>query len=182
MAQLPSRQQILDWVAAHPDATAKRDIAKAFGIKGAERIELKRLLKELEGEGVLERRRRHYHDAEKLPPVTVVQLLPPDKDGDIFARPMEWQGAGPMPRILYAALKSDPALAPGDRILARLIETRGEDHDYQARLIRRIGTVSHRVVGIFRAGASPEAGGRILPIDKGSDKEWSVPAREVHGA
>lgn len=182
MAQLPSRQQILDWVAAHPDATAKRDIAKAFGIKGAERIELKRLLKELEGEGVLERRRRHYHDAEKLPPVTVVQLLPPDKDGDIFARPMEWQGDGPMPRILYAALKSDPALAPGDRILARLIETRGEDHDYQARLIRRIGTVSHRVVGIFRAGASPEAGGRILPIDKGSDKEWSVPAREVHGA
>ena len=146
MNQLPTRQQILDWIAQNPDATAKRDIAKAFGVKGAARIDLKRLLKELEGEGVLERRRRHYHDAEKLPPVTVVQLLPPDKDGDIFARPMEWQGAGPMPRILYAALKSDPALAPGDRILARLIETRGEDHDYQARLIRRIGTVSHRVV------------------------------------
>ena len=109
MAQLPSRQQILDWVAAHPDATAKRDIAKAFGIKGAERIELKRLLKELEGEGVLERRRRHYHDAEKLPPVTVVQLLPPDKDGDIFARPMEWQGAGPMPRRRMRSRRSPPS-------------------------------------------------------------------------
>ncbi|SMO58663.1 ribonuclease R [Paracoccus laeviglucosivorans] len=182
MAQLPSRQQILDWVSAHPDATAKRDIAKAFGIKGAERIELKRLLKELEAEGLLERRRRHYHDAEKLPPVTVVQLLPPDKDGDIFARPMEWQGDGPMPRILYAALKSDPALAPGERILARLIPTGGEDHAYQARLIRRIGTVTHRVVGIYRAGANPDAGGRIMPIDKGSDKEWQVRAGDAHGA
>ena len=44
MVQIPSRQDILDWVAAHPEATAKRDIAKAFHIKGAERIELKRLL------------------------------------------------------------------------------------------------------------------------------------------
>lgn len=182
MAQLPSRQQILDWVSAHPDATAKRDIAKAFNIKGAERIELKRILKELEAEGLLERRRRHYHDAEKLPPVTVVQLLPPDKDGDIFVRPMEWQGEGPMPRILYAALKSDPALAPGERILARLIETQGEDHQYQARLIRRIGAVSHKIVGIYRAGANPESGGRVLPIDKGQDKEWQVRAGDVHGA
>ncbi len=183
MAQLPSRQQILDWVSAHPDAAAKRDIAKAFGIKGAERIELKRLLKELETEGLLERRRRHYHDAEKLPPVTVVQILPPDKDGDIFVRPLEWQGEGPVPRILYAALKSDPALAPGERILARLIETRGEDHTYQARLIRRIGTVQHRIVGIYRATpGGPDAGGRILPIDKGADKEWQVRATEVHGA
>ncbi|WP_323010372.1 ribonuclease R [Paracoccus sp. (in: a-proteobacteria)] len=183
MAQLPSRQEILDWVSAHPDATAKRDIAKAFGIKGAERIELKRLLKELEAEGLLERRRRHYHDAERLPPVTVVQLLPPDSDGDIFAKPLEWQGEGPVPRILYAALKSDPAIAPGERILARLIETRGEDHDYQARLIRRIGTVQHRIVGIFRASAGgTEAGGRILPIDKGQDKEWQVRPADVHGA
>lgn len=168
---------------AHPDATAKRDIAKAFGIKGAERIELKRLLKELEGEGLLERRRRHYHDAERLPPVTVIQLLPPDKDGDIFAKPMEWQGDGPMPRILYVPLKADPATAPGERILARLIEVHNEDHQYQARLIRRIGTTQHRLVGIFRRNsANPEAGGRILPIDKGQDKEWQVRPEDVHGA
>ena len=56
----------------------------------------------------------------------MLQLLPPDADGDIFAKPLEWHGQGPMPRILYAPLKADPALAPGDRILARLIEARGE--------------------------------------------------------
>ncbi len=117
MAQLPSRQDILDWVSAHPEATAKRDIAKAFNIKGAERIEPKRILKELEAEGLLERRRRHYLDAERLPPVTVLQLLLPDADGDIFAKPLEWHGDAPMPRILYAPLKSDPAIGAGERIL-----------------------------------------------------------------
>ena len=119
-----------------------------------------------------------------MPPVTVLQLLPPDADGDIFAKPLEWHGDAPMPRILYAPLKSDPAIGAGERILARLIETRGdEDHDYQARLIRRIGTVQHRVVGIYRESRNgPEAGGRILPIDKGSDKEWQVRPGDAHGA
>ena len=76
--QIPSKAQILEWVSDNPDANSKRDIAKAFGIKGAARIELKRLLKELEAEGHLERRRRHYLDAETLPPVTVLELLAPD--------------------------------------------------------------------------------------------------------
>ena len=40
---LTSKQQILDWVAEHPDAASKRDIGKAFAVKGAEKIELKRL-------------------------------------------------------------------------------------------------------------------------------------------
>ena len=171
MAQLPSKEQILEWVADNPDANSKRDIAKAFGIKGAERIELKRLLKELEGEGQLERRRRHYRDAERLPPVTVLELLAPDGSGDLFARPLEWQGDGPMPRILYMPRDSDPALGRGDRFLGRLIEVPGEDHPYQARLIRRITAAPNRITGIFRKEAE---GGRIVPIDKGQDREWHV--------
>lgn len=173
MTQIPGKAQILEWLAEHPSANSKRDIAKAFGIKGAARIELKRLLKELEAEGQLERRRRHYLDAETLPPVTVLELLPPDGSGDLFARPLEWSGTGPMPRILYAALKSDPALGRGDRFLGRLIPVVGEDHQYQARLIRRITAQPNRITGIFRKDSE---GGRILPIDKGQDKEWRVRA------
>lgn len=179
MNQLPTRQQILDWIADNPDATAKRDIAKAFDIKGAARIELKRMLKDLEGEGLLGRRRGAYRDAGKLPPVTVVQILPPDADGDIFARPVEWQGEGAAPRILFAPRDGDPAVGAGERILARLVETGGEDHEYQARLIRRIGTVAHKIVGIFRKEAE---GGRILPIDKGQDRTWRVRGDATQGA
>lgn len=179
MAQIPSKEQIMEWVADHPDANSKRDIAKAFGIKGAERIELKRLLKELEGEGHLERRRRHYLDAERLPPVTVLELLPPDGSGDLFARPMEWHGDGPMPRIHYVPRDSDPALGRGDRFLGRLVEVQGEDYQYQARLIRRITAAPHRITGIFRKEAE---GGRIVPIDKGQDREWRVRPDATLGA
>ncbi|MFD1883202.1 ribonuclease R [Paracoccus pacificus] len=183
MDNIPSKQDILDWIAEHPDASAKRDIAKAFGIKGGARIELKKILKDLESEGLLERRRRHYQDAEKLPPVTVLELIGPDRNGDLFARPMEWQGSGPEPRVLFAPRKSDPAVGPGERFLARLIPVRGQDHHYEARLIRRIGHAAHKIVGIFRRPTGDkEAEGRILPIDKGVDREWRVRADAIHGA
>lgn len=179
MTQIPSKQQIMDWVAEHPDASSKRDIAKAFGIKGADRIELKRVLKELEAEGQLERRRRHYLDPEKLPPVTVLELLAPDGSGDLFARPLEWRGEGPMPRILFTPRESDPALGQGERFLARLVEIHGEDHQYEARLMRRITAAPNRIVGVFRKEAE---GGRIVPIDKGQDREWRVRPDATLGA
>ena len=179
MTPLPTKDQIRDWIADHPEAAAKRDIAKAFGIKGAARIELKRMLKELEEEGAIERRRRSYRDPEALPPVTILKVLPPDASGDQFARPLEWQGKGPEPRVLFVPRKADAPVAEGDRILARLNEVRGEDHDYEARLIRKIGVNPIRILGIFRAEAQ---GGRIVPIDKGSEKEWRVPAEAAQDA
>ncbi len=176
---LPSKQQILDWVADHPEAAAKRDIAKAFAVKGAEKIELKSLLKELAEEGRLERRRKSFRDAEHLPPVTVVELLPPDADGDLFVRPLELHGDGPVPRILFQPREADGAMGAGDRFLARLTEARGEDHDYVARMIRRIGEAKHKIVGIFRKNTE---GGRIMPIDKGQDREWRVREGDTQGA
>ena len=179
MSKIPSKPEILDWIAENPTLTAKRDIAKAFGIKGAARIDLKRVLKELEAEGHLEKRKRSYQDPDRLPPVSVLQVTGPDKDGDLFAKPMEWQGEGVEPVVLVIPRASDPALGAGDRILARLTLVQAQDHHYEARLIRRIGANLQRVLGIFRKTTE---GGRIVPIDKGSDKEWWVPGDATHGA
>lgn len=179
MSKLPSKSEILDWVENNPTLTAKRDIAKAFGIKGAARIDLKRVLKELEAEGHLEKRKRSYRDPDRLPPVSVLLVTGPDKNGDLFAKPMEWQGEGQEPVVLVIPRASDPALGEGDRILARLTLVKGDDHHYEARLIRRIGTNPKSVLGIFRKSAE---GGRILPIDKGADREWQVAADAAGGA
>jgi len=179
MSKIPSKPEILEWIAENPTLAAKRDIAKAFGIKGAARIDLKRVLKELEAEGHLEKRKRSYQDPDRLPPVSVLQITGPDKDGDLFAKPMEWQGEGVEPIVLVIPRASDPALGAGDRILARLTLVQGEDFHYEARLIRRIGANPQRVLGIFRKTTE---GGRIVPIDKGSDKEWWVPGDATHGA
>ena len=179
MGQLPTKEQILAWVSENPHATSKRDIAHAFGLNGAKRIDLKRMLKELAEEGHLEKRRKTYLDAARLPPVSVLQIMSPDAQGDLFARPLEWAGEGPVPRILFSPRATDPAVGSGDRILARLQEVEGEDYHYVARLIRKIGTNPARVLGVFRAGAE---GGRIVPISKGSDRDWVVRPGETHGA
>ncbi|SNS94219.1 ribonuclease R [Tropicimonas sediminicola] len=179
MAELPTKAQVLDWIAQNPTQNSKRDIAKAFGVKGAARIDLKRMLKELEEEGHLQKARKHYRDPDKLPPVTVLQVLAPDANGDLFAKPLEWHGEGPEPRVLFIPREADPALGEGDRILGRMTEVRADGHQYEARLIRRIGHNPHKILGIYRKRTE---GGRITPIDKGADREWQVPAGATHGA
>ncbi len=177
--RIPSKSEILQWIADNPTQTAKRDIARAFGIKGAARIDLKRVLKEMEAEGSLTRRRSSYRDREKLPPVSVLQVTGPDAAGDLLARPLEWHGEGREPVILVIPRDGDPALGPGDRILGRVTETPEDDHDYSARMIRRIGTNPQRILGIFRKGSE---GGRILPVEKGQDRQWIVAAGADQGA
>ncbi|TVS05838.1 MAG: ribonuclease R [Rhodobacteraceae bacterium] len=168
MKPLPSLKELRDWLADNPAAT-KRDIARAFGVKGGARIDLKAMLRELQAEGVLAR--RNPRGTGKLPPVTVLEVLAPDSEGDLFARPVEWRGEGAAPRIQLQEQPGDPALGDGDRVLARLAPVRGPDYDYLGRIIRKLGTGPQRILGIFRREAQ---GGRIVPIDKGSDRFWQV--------
>ena len=86
MDNLPTKALILQWIADNPGLSAKRDIAKAFGIKGDARIDLKRLLRELEDDGALEKKARKFHDPGALPPVSVLMVLAPDAQGDLFAQ------------------------------------------------------------------------------------------------
>ena len=179
MSHMPSKAEILEWITQNPTLTSKRDIAKAFGIKGAARIDLKRILRDLEDEGHLEKRKKSYRDPDRLPPVSVLRIREIGPDGDLFAQPLESQGEGVEPSVLVILRDSDPALGEGDRILARVQEVHGEDYQYNARLIRRIGHNPRKVLGVFRTGSE---GGRILPIDKGDGKEWMVPEGATGGA
>ncbi len=179
MSKLPSKDTLVQWIKENPRKTSKRDIARNFGIKGAARIDLKKLLKELTAEGHLDKKKNVYRDPESLPPVAVLAIKGPDKDGDQIARLMEWQGKGNEPEILVISKKEEAALGPGDRVLARLNETPDADYAFEARVIRKIGSGPIRVIGLFRKGSE---GGRIVPIDKKSDREWQVPAGDEAGA
>ncbi len=180
MEQLPAKSAILQWLTENPTLSSKRDIARAFGIKGgALRIELKRILKELEDEGALTKKRRSYRDPDNLPPVSILKVEAPDSQGDLFASAVEWTGEGDAPRILIITRKSDPALGEGDRILARLEPVAHDSHSHEARLIRKLGSNPLKLLGVYRASSE---GGRILPIDKKNDKDWLVPADATMGA
>ena len=140
MSHFPTKDAILDWVREHPEASGKREIARAFGIKGGARVELKRILRELEDEGLLSRRHKRMTPAGHLPPVGVLIAGAPDRDGDLFARPADWEAGHKPPQILYVPRRGDPALGPGDRFLAKLRPV-GEAGEltYEARLIKRLG-------------------------------------------
>ncbi|MEM7505382.1 MAG: ribonuclease R [Pseudomonadota bacterium] len=174
MTRIPSKDELVAWLEENPSATGKREIARAFGIKGAGRIELKRLLREMQDEGLIQKRGRRVGAPGALPTVTMLRALGPDSDGDIFAEPMNWEGEGDPPRILFMPRKGDPALTEGDRFLAKLRPVEGEFAlNYEARLIKKIGSGPRQMLGIYRKGPD---GGRVVPIEKKADKEWLIPS------
>ncbi len=182
MTDLPDKEQILRWIADNPDKAGKREIARAFGVKGAARVELNRMLAELRAEGRIPRRSRTVSEGARLPPVAVLAVEGPDAAGDLIARPLEWRGEGAAPRVLLLPGKG-AAPGAGDRVLARLtarpVADEGDEPAWEGRVIRVIGRGPRRILGLYREGAE---GGRILPIDKGASREWVVARRDVDGA
>ena len=97
MKQLPSPDEILAWLRDNPTLTNKRDIARAFGIKGQAKVELKRMLAEMAADGRIEKKRRRARPAGDLPQVLVLRVTGPDAEGDLWAEPAEWDGEGARP-------------------------------------------------------------------------------------
>ena len=138
-AELPTREAILEFVAEHPGKAGKREIARAFGLSGGEKIGLKRLLKEMADEGLIEGRRKRLHRPGDLPSVTVLSVEGIDDEGEPIGVPAEWdEEGGDAPRIVIAPeSKGSRHRAPGigDRVLARLTPE-PETGGYTARVIR----------------------------------------------
>ena len=69
--------------------------------------------------------------------------------------------------------RGHPALAPGERVLARLRPT-GSGR-YEGRTVRRMADTPGRVLGVYRHG-------RIIPTDRRAKAEWVVPPGQDGGA
>jgi ribonuclease R len=189
---MPSREDILAFIArereaaaqagaALPDKIGKREIARAFGIRGDDKILLKKILKELELEGEIQRSRKGLHEKGALPQIVLADITSRDRDGDLIAVPVEWEeDLGPMPRIsIFAARKArvggPPAAGVGDRALVRvtpLRETGGPA--YSGRVVKLLSRAVKRILGVFREDLR-NGGGRIVPVDKKMrDKEFRI--------
>jgi ribonuclease R len=179
MSRVPSRDEILAFMRDNPGQSAKREIARAFGLKGAAKVELKHLLAEMKREGAIAGRRKRPRLAEALPPVLVLRVTGADADGDLWAEPAEWEGEGSPPRVLILTRRDDAALGAGDRLLGRLVPPEQGGAPLAARVIRRIGMGPKRVIGIYHVS---ESGGRIAAIDKRTDRDWRVEPGDRGGA
>ncbi|HEY8697767.1 MAG TPA: ribonuclease R [Rhizomicrobium sp.] len=174
------KARVLEALAASPGGT-KRDLARTLNVSGNERIALKRILKELEAEGDVARgRKRSYERPGTIPEVSVLEITGQDPDGELLARPQRWEREDAPPQIIVVPGREDeargPALGAGERVLARLTQTR---EGYEARVIKRLGASVHKVLGVYHA---TERGGRIAPIDRKTKYEFVVDARDRGGA
>jgi ribonuclease R len=175
VGKLPSKQEILDFLGTSPAQAGKRELARAFGVKGADRITLKALLREMADDGLIAGSRRKLERPGVLPPVTVVEITSRDRNGDFVGRPANWdEEHGAPPKVLIVEGKRDagPAAGVGDRVLARIAALKDDDYPYQARPIKKLARPARDLLGIFRI--LPGGHGVIDPIDRKQLKEWPV--------
>ena len=167
---LPDRAALMAYLRDNGEA-AKADIAKAFGLKGADRRALREMLNALEQEGELGRRgRRGFAQAGSLPPVGVVDVVERDADGELFVRLVKGGADAPVARLTPDKLEAR-AGAPGmgDRLLVRF-ETR-ETGDVEAKVIKRLGQSAHRVLGVIRRSLREV---RVEPVDRKSKESLTL--------
>jgi ribonuclease R len=173
---MPSRDEIRRFIQAATGRVGKREIARAFKLGPEHQVALKGILKSLAHEGqVAPAGHKRFTPPGRLPDTTVVVITGTDPDGDPVGRPVSWQQDGPPPLVLmHPEQAGRPALAPGDKVLARLKPI--GPGKYEGRTFKRLGASPAKVLGIFRA---PD---RLTPTDRRSKAEWRVPPGETMGA
>ncbi|HWW46598.1 MAG TPA: ribonuclease R [Xanthobacteraceae bacterium] len=167
---VPTRDEIVAFIRAQKGETSTRDIARAFGLKNADRAALKRILRELSDEGVVERHGKKMKGPEALPSTLIADVTERDAEGNLLAVPTEWdeEEKGPPPKIRLVIPRSPrPGTAAGLGDRALLHVDRNDDEDdapWRGRVIRVLDRGKGRVLGIYRA--LPDGTGRLVPIDK----------------
>ncbi|MDX8482172.1 ribonuclease R [Mesorhizobium sp. VK24D] len=163
----PSRDEILRYIAENPDCSGKREIAKAFALRGQDRIWLKDLLRDLQDDGLLTRNRKRLTRAGALPHVAVLDIVGRDADGVLLANPSEYTGPGSPPVIAIRVSRgaTGPIPGTGDRVLAKTFPTDDPSGPaYTGRVMKIFKKRSEAVLGVFRV--LKDGSFRIEPVER----------------
>src|SRR3954462_7723805 len=160
-AELPSRKQILDFIASSDEPAGKREIARAFGLSGQTKIDLKRLLKDMADEGLIDSSPgRAFHQSGGVPKVTVLRVQSVDDSGAVWAAPEQWHAETPPPRIRLVERGQRSALGIGDRVLCRT-EEKGDG--FIAHPMKKLERSAELVLGVVRRDGERSW---LSPVDK----------------
>ena len=183
--RVPTRDELLAFIKESAAPVGKREIARAWGIKGDQRIELKALLRELRDSGeIAVDRAKTFKDPKALTDITVLEIVRVDSDGHLLAVPRrhDEEKDGPPPRIEIDPHGSRGATAPavGDRVLASL-KRRGKN-TYQARIIRHLGSGSKKILGLYEEPPGRNGLGLVTPTDRKLRREFDIRSADQNGA
>ncbi len=173
---LPSREQVIEFIQSSDRPAGKREIAKAFGINGQGKIALKKLLRDMAEEGLINGKKSAYHRMGGVPKVTVLRVVEIEDD-EPFAIPETWSpdDATPPPRIRIIERKKGGALRNGDRVLARTEEA---GMGWRAHVIKKLPARTEGLLGVVKLDGSGKPW--LAPTDK--KVRNSAPIKDLGGA
>lgn len=175
----PTRQEILDFVRASEATVGRREVARAFRVKGTDRAQLRSTLRELEEEGLIERGRgRRVTAAGVLPEVAVIDVTGIDSDGEVTGRPAAWREGEPPKVYLAPERPGTPRLEPGTKVLARL--RRLGEGVYEARPMRVLTPAATRLLGVYELDEQGQ--GVVRPTEKRLRETYAVRPSDSGGA
>ena len=181
-----TRKIILDEVKTRPDFYDNKKLARALGVKGDDRRELRQLLRAMVEDGALIKSdRKTFREADALPGVMVIKATRLD-DGDLMGEPENWKGDGAPPQLLIRDTgprekkrgKRDQreTLKIGDRALCR-IKVR-ENGEAVASVMKKLGSGPTAHLGVLYKGGR---GWRIQPVSKKARHDYK-PSKIPDGA
>src|SRR6202011_5696044 len=182
-----------------PGKIGTREIAREFGLKNADRAELKRILRELADDGTIKKSGKKISEPAGLPATLMADITGRNSDGELIAppteggegemtaTPTEWDEVenGEPPKIrIHIPRRPQPGTVAGvgDRALLRIEKLdESEAGAYRGRVIKVVDHAKTRVLGIFRS--TPDGGGRLIPVDKKqAGRELNIAKADRHGA
>ncbi|WP_425065411.1 ribonuclease R [Reyranella sp.] len=183
--KVPTRDELLAFIRDSETPVGKREIARAYGLKGDQRIELKELLRDLRDAGeITPDRAKTFRHPESLSDMIVLEIVSVDGDGHLLAVPRRHDDDkdGPPPRIEVSAPASRtvPAPAVGDRVLASM-KRRGKN-TYEAKVVRRLGSGPKKILGLYEEPPGRNGLGLVTPTDRKLRREFDVRPTDRNGA
>jgi ribonuclease R len=167
---LPSRQQILDFIASSDAPAGKRELARAFGLGGGDKQALKILLQDMADEGLIEGSPgRAFHQAGGVPKVTVLRIVDADDSGQVWGAPERWESDMPEPRIRVIERKGrGSSLGVGDRVLAR---TEQLGNGWAAHPMKKLAKGSELLLGVVHKEGDAYW---LRPVEKKERRELPI--------
>lgn len=169
-----TRDQLKDWVvnlinnSDHP--LSKNEIAKQLKLKGADRMALKEILKDLQGGGdLIKGRRRKLVSASNQrlgKGLMSAEIVDVDEDGCLLAAPLDWPTDEGVPVLRIVDMRKShmqgaTALGLTSRIIVRVVKKL--DHEWHVSVVKRLMKDPKKHLGIFQPN---RRGGHVSSINR----------------
>ncbi|MDG1888293.1 MAG: ribonuclease R [Alphaproteobacteria bacterium] len=167
---LPNVEQLKNYINNASREITRRDIARAFNIRGNDKVWLKKTLRELIDSGdITLNHRRKFNETNNVPSVSVVEITKIFDDGGATAQLVRPNNETTKNKIVISYTNKSPSYRLGDHVLVKLRKT--HEGYYKATVMRRLEKQQSKVIGIVK---EIKGSYRLIPIDGKKTHEASI--------